>query len=105
MICYHRDLIFYYSVSSIGSYDQTTGIWSVGNIANGTSETLLIDVLVNEIGDYTNIAQVTASDNADIDSSPDNDDGDQSEDDEDSEIIIPVALHYRFIFNENGNRW
>ncbi|WP_405209328.1 PKD domain-containing protein [Aquimarina sp. LLG6339-5] len=76
--------------STVGGYDQNTGIWTVGNIANGTSETLLIDVLVNATGDYLNIAQVTASDILDLDSSPNNDDGDQSEDDEDSEIVIPV---------------
>ncbi|RKN10771.1 DUF11 domain-containing protein [Aquimarina sp. BL5] len=76
--------------STVGGYDQNTGIWTVGNIASGTSETLLIDVLINAAGDYLNIAEVTASDVLDIDSSPDNDDGDQSEDDEDSEIVTPV---------------
>uniref|UniRef100_UPI002632B2AF T9SS type B sorting domain-containing protein n=1 Tax=uncultured Aquimarina sp. TaxID=575652 RepID=UPI002632B2AF len=76
--------------STVGGYDQNTGVWNVGNIASGTSETLLIDVLVNAAGDYLNIAEVTASDVLDIDSSPDNDDGDQSEDDEDSEIVTPV---------------
>uniref|UniRef100_UPI00046FCD09 T9SS C-terminal target domain-containing protein n=1 Tax=Aquimarina pacifica TaxID=1296415 RepID=UPI00046FCD09 len=76
--------------STVGGYNETTGIWTVGNIASGTSETLLIDVLVNPTGDYLNIAQVTASDVLDIDSSPNNDDGDQSEDDEDSEVVTPV---------------
>ncbi|PTS87703.1 hypothetical protein DBR27_24155, partial [Flavobacterium sp. HMWF030] len=37
--------------------------------------------------DYLNIAQVTASDQYDPDSKPNNDNGDQSEDDEDSEFI------------------
>jgi uncharacterized repeat protein (TIGR01451 family) len=37
---------------------------------------------VNVSGSYTNTAQVTASDNFDPDSTPNNDDGDQSEDDE-----------------------
>ncbi|MGV6830615.1 MAG: T9SS type B sorting domain-containing protein, partial [bacterium] len=76
--------------STAGTYDETTGIWNIGNIANGASETLLIDVLVNETGDYINIAEVTASDVLDSDSTPDNDDGDQSEDDEDNVEITPV---------------
>ncbi|MCP9754907.1 DUF11 domain-containing protein, partial [Lacihabitans sp. CCS-44] len=38
---------------------------------------------------YKNVAQVTASNEYDIDSTPNNDDGDQSEDDEDPETIVP----------------
>ena len=76
--------------STVGSYNETTGIWTVGNIASGVSETLLIDALVNPTGDYLNIAEVTSSDIVDSDSTPDNDDGDQSEDDEASAIVTPV---------------
>ena len=82
------DFVLFSSTS--GSYDQVTGLWNIGSIANGESETLLIDVLVNGTGDYLNIAEVTASDVLDIDSAPDNDDGDQSEDDEDNAIVTPV---------------
>ena len=82
------DYILYSSTS--GTYDEVTGLWNIGSIANGESETLLIDVLVNGTGDYLNIAEVTASDVLDVDSTPDNDDGDQSEDDEDNAIVTPV---------------
>ena len=82
------DFVLFSSTS--GAYDETTGLWTVGSIAAGESETLLIDVLVNEVGDYLNIAEVTASDILDIDSTPDNDDGDQSEDDEDNALVTPV---------------
>ena len=82
------DFVLFSSTS--GTYDETTGLWNIGSIANGESETLLIDVLVNASGDYLNIAEVTASDVLDVDSTPDNDDGDQSEDDEDSAIVTPV---------------
>jgi len=75
-----------------GTYNETTGIWNVGNIANGTSETLLIDVIVNPSGDYLNIAQVSDSDIMDQDSMPNNDDGDQSEDDEDSAFVTPIQV-------------
>jgi hypothetical protein len=38
-------------------------------------------------GEYTNVAQVTAANEADPDSEPNNDDGDQSEDDEDAASV------------------
>jgi len=41
--------------------------------------------------EYLNIAEVTASDQYDPDSSADNDDGDQSEDDEDNFVISPTS--------------
>ncbi|UZO80372.1 gliding motility-associated C-terminal domain-containing protein [Aquimarina sp. ERC-38] len=76
--------------STAGNYDENTGIWNVGTVPSGSSEVLLIDVLVNPTGDYTNIAEVSASDVIDNDSTPNNDDGDQSEDDEDNQVITPV---------------
>ena len=82
------DFVLFSSTS--GAYDQVTGLWNIGGITNGESETLLIDVLVNASGDYLNIAQVTASDVLDSDSIPNNDDGDQSEDDEDNAVVTPV---------------
>ncbi|WP_298498800.1 gliding motility-associated C-terminal domain-containing protein, partial [uncultured Algibacter sp.] len=82
------DFVLFSSTS--GAYNESTGVWNIGGIANGESETLLIDVLVNATGDYLNIAQVTASDIVDADSTPNNDDGDQSEDDEDNAIVTPV---------------
>ncbi|MFD1614218.1 T9SS type B sorting domain-containing protein [Gelatiniphilus marinus] len=82
------DYILFSSTS--GTYNEATGIWTVGNIANGTSEILLIDVLVNGSGDYFNIAEISASDVLDNDSAPNNDDGDQSEDDEDNVLVTPV---------------
>ncbi|MCX7546596.1 hypothetical protein OS188_01370, partial [Xanthomarina sp. F1114] len=78
--------------STVGVYNEVTGLWTVGNVAAGTTEILLIDVIVNETGDYLNIAEVTASDVLDIDSTPNNDDGDQSEDDEDNVLVTPIDL-------------
>ncbi|WP_163401054.1 DUF11 domain-containing protein, partial [Flavobacterium fluviatile] len=76
--------------SSAGLYDSATGIWSVGNVDSGVSESLILDVEVLSTGDYFNIAQVTASDLPDIDSTPNNDDGDQSEDDEANATTTPI---------------
>jgi len=75
------------SSPSQGSYDDATGVWTVGSISDGASASLTITVKVNATGDYKNVAQVTASNQNDPDSSVNNDDGDQSEDDEASAKI------------------
>ncbi|WP_417353157.1 PKD domain-containing protein, partial [Flavobacterium alkalisoli] len=77
--------------SSAGLYDENTGLWNVGTVDSGTSESLIIDAIVLATGDYLNVAEVIASDLSDPDSTPNNDDGDQSEDDEDNAIVNPIA--------------
>ncbi|MHC0448452.1 PKD domain-containing protein, partial [Flavobacterium sp. 3-218] len=76
--------------STDGIYDNTTGIWKVSPLNNGASASLILIVKVLPTGDYFNIAQVSASDLPDPDSTPNNDDGDQSEDDEDNATITPT---------------
>ncbi len=76
--------------STAGTYNETTGIWQVGNVSSGGSETLLIDVLVNSTGNYTNIAEVTASDVFDGDSTPNN--NVLAEDDQDSVTVTPISV-------------
>ena len=78
---------FVSATTSQGSYDDATGIWDVGDIAAYDLATLEITATVNASGNFVNIAQVTAADQADPDSTPNNDDGDQSEDDEASATI------------------
>ncbi|WP_157766126.1 T9SS type B sorting domain-containing protein, partial [Aquimarina aggregata] len=80
------DFILYSSTS--GVYDEISGIWNIGSIPSGDTETLLIDVLVNETGIYTNVAEVTASGTLDLDSMPNN--NILAEDDQDSIIVTPV---------------
>ncbi|NIG56427.1 gliding motility-associated C-terminal domain-containing protein [Chitinophaga sp. Cy-1792] len=46
-------------ISTSGAYDETTGKWTIGNLASGISQTLTITVLVNPEGDYTNIAVIS----------------------------------------------
>ncbi|HIK27318.1 MAG TPA: DUF11 domain-containing protein, partial [Oscillatoriaceae cyanobacterium M7585_C2015_266] len=58
-------LIFLEAIPSQGTYDSTTGIWSVGNIANQVTATLTIKARVNTANAITNTAQVTASDQSD----------------------------------------
>lgn len=74
--------------ATLGIYDETTGIWQLGTLLNGNSATLIIDVLVNPSGLYTNTSQVIASDAHDIDSTPAN--GVSSEDDLDEIAVSPV---------------
>ncbi|MCX7549213.1 DUF11 domain-containing protein, partial [Xanthomarina sp. F1114] len=76
--------------TSSGTYNNVTGVWTAGTITNGATETLTINVVVNETGDYLNIAEVTASDLPDPDSTPNN--GDETEDDQDSVLITPTDL-------------
>ena len=52
-----------YVTSSVtaGSYDNTTGLWTIGNLNNGVSETLTVTVVVNAHGIYTNTATVVGT--------------------------------------------
>ena len=68
------------------------GVWTlVDPLAPGDTETLVLIATVNSTApgnsDLTNVAQVTAANEVDIDSQPNNDDGDQSQDDEDSAVF------------------
>ncbi|MDA7502295.1 carboxypeptidase regulatory-like domain-containing protein, partial [Chitinophagales bacterium] len=76
--------------ATAGAYNSLTGLWSVGNLANGATAELTITVEVDGevIGGIENVAEVTAADQPDVDSTPDNNDGDESEDDEDNEVVI-----------------
>lgn len=49
------------SSPSVGSYSNTTGLWTVGNLANGASGTLTIVASVNSTGSYANTATVSGS--------------------------------------------
>ncbi len=58
----------YVSDNSGGAYDPTSGVWSVGTVAVASSAYLTIIATVNDSGIYTNLAEVTASN----DSTPNN---------------------------------
>jgi uncharacterized repeat protein (TIGR01451 family) len=45
-----------------GAYDSTTGTWTVGNVANGASTTLVLQATVASPAAESNVASVTASD-------------------------------------------
>ncbi|MFA7467750.1 MAG: DUF11 domain-containing protein, partial [Desulfotomaculaceae bacterium] len=73
---------------STGSYNQATGDWNIGNLANGASATMTITATINPSGaDQTNTASVTADE---YDPDPDNNEDEaltDAEFDADLEII------------------
>jgi uncharacterized repeat protein (TIGR01451 family) len=75
---------------SQGSYDSGTGQWSVGSLGVGASATLDLGVTVNATGPYANTAQVAASDQLDLDSTPNN--SNPAEDDQASVTPVPVPV-------------
>lgn len=72
------------SASGFGSYNSTTGVWTVGNIPAGTTRTLTITgtVTASAGATVTNVAEVSASSAFDFDSTPGN--GAAGEDDYDT---------------------
>ena len=100
--------------TGVGVLDMVpSGFASISNVSNGgvvianniewsnltvttAGLTLTYDAVVGAPtgvpGEFTNIAEVVASDQNDPDSDPNNDDGDQSEDDEDSVTVDPMIV-------------
>ncbi|MCB9275704.1 MAG: DUF11 domain-containing protein [Lewinellaceae bacterium] len=94
------------NISNGGTLSGSTITWSGLNIAIGGSVSLTFDATVEAplAGvSYFNVAQVTASDQYDPDSTPDNDDGDQSEDDEDNEEVVPQSADLSLVKTVNDN--
>ncbi|MBK8444761.1 MAG: DUF11 domain-containing protein [Sphingobacteriales bacterium] len=83
------------SNASTGTYSPGTGIWNIGGMNVGATATLVIVVKAQAAGSMTNVAQVSAANESDIDSTPNNSNG--TEDDQDSvvttvtEPTAPVA--------------
>ena len=96
------------NVSSAGDVAGNIITWSIANLAVGNNVELTFDVEVvsvsNPSTEYLNTAQITASDQDDIDSTPNNDDGDQSEDDEDNASVTPVIDPTGFFYCEDDGQ-
>ncbi|MGB8507401.1 MAG: DUF11 domain-containing protein, partial [Pyrinomonadaceae bacterium] len=65
-------LVFISATPGAGAYNSGTGVWTIGAVANAASVTLQIIAKVNAYGAITNTAEVTASDQSDPDSTPNN---------------------------------
>ncbi|MCM5663567.1 PKD domain-containing protein [Galbibacter mesophilus] len=80
----------YVSDNVFGLYDAATGIWDVGELGDNESKTLEITATVNPSGSYVNIAEVSAANETDVDSTPGN--GNPNEDDQDQAQILPRVV-------------
>jgi uncharacterized repeat protein (TIGR01451 family) len=65
-------LTFVSATPSTGSYSSGTGVWTVASLARSTNATLQIVATVITSGSITNTAEVTASNQPDPDSTPNN---------------------------------
>ncbi len=83
------------AVNNGGTVSGNVISWNLADVPVGArtlSYEVTLNVPTNVVSEYTNIAQITTSDQFDPDSTPNNDDGDQSEDDEASHFINPPTV-------------
>jgi uncharacterized repeat protein (TIGR01451 family) len=66
------ELAFVSATASLGSYNSGSGIWTVGTLAAGATETLTLKATVTVLGTFTNVAEVLTANQLDIDSTPGN---------------------------------
>ena len=79
------------SSAVVGTYNATSGLWTVGELNPAGSSTLVITATVNAAGSYTNYAQFASSDQVDGDSTPGNNSSTEDDDDAVSVSVVPVA--------------
>ena len=80
------ELAFVSASTSHGSFDEVAGMWSIPVLQVGETATLTIEATIIAIGNITNTAEITAADQADLDSTPGN--GDPTEDDQDQVVVV-----------------
>jgi gliding motility-associated-like protein/uncharacterized repeat protein (TIGR01451 family) len=80
------------STTSTGTFNSTTGIWTIGNLASGASETMTITVAVVTGGIYTNTAIVSATE-------PDLETANNSS----TVVLTPIDFHIPDGFSPNGD--
>ncbi|MCP3935448.1 MAG: DUF11 domain-containing protein [Actinomycetia bacterium] len=73
--------------SGDGSFDDSSGVWTIGDLAAGSSARLILETTVDTYGRKVNLAEVTAHEESDIDSTPGNGPQDPVEDDDDSAAV------------------
>ena len=82
-------LTFVRSATRAGTYDNSTGRWTVGSLSGGATETLDIVAVLDEFRETTNVAEVIAADQFDADSIPN--DGATDQDDRDAVTVVPAS--------------
>jgi len=93
------------SSATAGNYSDATGLWVVGNLATDASETLTISVEIIGDGEIINVAEVSAQDQEDVDSAPNN--GDPTEDDQaeaplNADCLNSISGHVCLDIDGNG---
>jgi uncharacterized repeat protein (TIGR01451 family) len=78
------------SATTSTTYNNGTGIWTIGNLPAGTCKTLKITAKVKGNGNYNNCAEVNMATQKDADSVPDN--ASTTEDDDDCQATTPVEV-------------
>ncbi len=96
-------LTFVSSLPSQGEYESSTGIWMVGTLNSGANATLQILAAVDTTGEKTNTAEVTAAEQTDLDSTPNNN---QAGEDDQASVMVTTAsgepLSKRDFLNTSG---
>jgi uncharacterized repeat protein (TIGR01451 family)/gliding motility-associated-like protein len=77
------------SFEEVGSYDEFTGVWTIGGIPSNTTYFLDIRVLVLPTGEYLNTTEVISANEKDVDSTPGN--GIITEDDYSEVLPDPIV--------------
>ncbi|MCH5377599.1 MAG: DUF11 domain-containing protein, partial [Planctomycetes bacterium] len=80
-------LAFVSSTATRGNYNNTTGIWNIGNVGVGESVTMQLVARVGEAGNVSNTAQIASADQKDPDSTPGN--NVTTEDDQSTVTLVP----------------
>ncbi len=80
-------MAFVSATASTGTFDRTKGVWTVGKVAKGGTATLTLVAKTETADEKTNTAEITASDQYDPDSQPNNQEPD--EDDQGSVTLTP----------------
>ena len=83
-----------------GSYDEVTGIWSVADVQDGLSTSLAIAATVETIGTLINTAEISAVDQDDPDSTPNNNNPDE---DDQASITLNSSSNLMVIEGTPGN--
>ena len=68
------------SAAGDGAYEIATGSWSIGEIAAGSSVTIVITATADDPGGFINAAEVTEANEEDVDSVPGDGEGDDFDD-------------------------
>ncbi|MEL6323688.1 MAG: DUF11 domain-containing protein, partial [Pseudomonadota bacterium] len=79
------------SATGTGTYNATTGTWSVGIVPSGTTSSITIVAEVLSSGSYSAVAEIAASSVTDPDSTPGNANANPSEDDTAGLSLSPGA--------------